>query len=140
MDDQQRMLVVRGMASGRQRAVSPRDAVLDFWRKAFTYSGRAARSDYNWALVTFFVVSAPASALFAYVVPRPASTILAAALWIVFIVPWLALIARRCHDMNMPGVFGLLLVATGIGFLITEALLIFADSDPRGIRFDPPKA
>ena len=112
--------------------------MLDFWRKAFTYSGRATRSDYNWALLMFLVVSTPASALFEYVIPRPVSTIVGALFWGAFIVPWLALIARRCHDMNRRGLFGLLLLATGIGFLVTEGFLIFADSDPRGARFDPP--
>ena len=58
------------------------------------------------------------------------------AFWIAFVVPWLALIARRCHDMNRPGTFGFLLLATGIGFLVTEGFLMLAESDPRGVRFD----
>ena len=112
--------------------------MLDFWRKAFIYSGRATRFDYNWALLMFLVASSGASALFEYVIPRPVSSILALALWGAFLVPWFALIARRCHDTNRRGVFGLLLVVAGIGFLVTEAVLIFYPSDPRGARFDPP--
>jgi uncharacterized membrane protein YhaH (DUF805 family) len=138
MDDQQRALLASRLSSARQPAVSPLGAMLDFWRKAFTYSGRATRRDYNWALLMFILVSAAAGVLFEYVIPIPVSTILAIAVWVVFIVPWLALIARRCHDINRPGVFGLLLLATGLGFLVTEGLLIFAESDPGGVRFDPP--
>lgn len=138
MDDQQRAPVASRLSSARQPAVSPFVAMLDFWRKAFTYSGRASRHDYNWALLMFVVVSTAAGALFAFVLPRPVGTIVGVALWVAFIVPWLALIARRCHDMNRPGSFGLLLLATGIGFLVTESFLIFAESDPGGVRFDPP--
>lgn len=138
MEDQQRELFASPRSMAQQPTVSPVGAMLDFWRKAFTYSGRATRSEYNWALLTFIVVVAFASVLFEYVIPRPVSTVLSVAVWVAFIVPWFALIARRCHDTNRRGVFGLLLLVMGIGFLVTEAVLIFDESDPRGIRFDPP--
>lgn len=138
-DDQQRARFASRFSSARD-PVSPLEAMQDFWRKAFTYSGRATRSDYNWALVMFMVVSTVASVLFEYVIQRPVGTILAGALWAAFIVPWLALIARRCHDTNRRGSFGLLLLATGLGFLVIEALLIFEESDPRGFRFDAAPA
>lgn len=136
MQDQQRELRGSLRSSARQPAASPLGATLDFWRKAFTYSGRATRAEYNWPLLIFLLASVPASALFAFVIPRPVSTILGGAFWSVFIVPWLALVARRCHDLNRRGVFGLWLLATGIGFLITEGILMFGDSDPQGSRFD----
>lgn len=138
MDDQSRELLASLRSRARQPTPSPWGAMLDFWRKAFTYAGRATRAEYNWALLMFLVVSAVAGALLEYVISRPVSSVLAVTLWVAFIVPWLALIARRCHDTNRRGVFGLLLLVTGIGFLVTEAVLIFDESDPRGVRFDPP--
>ena len=64
VDDPSREL----LASLRSRAglptPTPWDAMLDFWRKAFIYSGRATRFDYNWALLMFLVASSGASALF----------------------------------------------------------------------------
>jgi len=120
----------------QQPQVPPTEAVKTFWVKAFTYSGRSTRAEYNWALLLFVIWSCIAGLLLAYIIPRPVSTILGVAFWIAFVVPWLALIARRCHDMNRPGTFGFLLLATGIGFLVTEGFLMLAESDPRGVRFD----
>lgn len=57
---------------------------------------------------------------------------------VAFIVPWISLIGRRCHDLNRPGAFGFLILATGFGFLIIEGFLIFGESNPQGVRFDPP--
>jgi uncharacterized membrane protein YhaH (DUF805 family) len=130
---------VRGSrSSGAQpHSVSAAGALKSFWAKAFTYSGRSTPAEYNWPLVTFLVASCAAGALFEYLIPRTISSILAIALFVVFMVPWFALIARRCHDMNRPGSFGLLLLATGLGFLVVEGLLMFSGSDSRGVRFDP---
>lgn len=118
------------------KQVSPVEAMKSFWVKAFVYSGRSTRAEYNWALLMFVITASVAALLFAYAVPRPASTILGLALWFAFVVPWLALIARRCHDLNRSGTFGLLLLATGIGFLVVEGFLMLAESDPRGVRFE----
>lgn len=112
-----------------------------FWRRAFNYTGRATRAEYNWALTQFLVVGLVASALIYTMVPRDTvRTVLDAGVWALFIVPWIALICRRCHDLNRRGTFGLWLLATNIGFLVTEGFLIFGPSDPRGVRFDltPP--
>ncbi|MFL6109406.1 MAG: DUF805 domain-containing protein [Marmoricola sp.] len=109
-----------------------------FWGKAFTYGGRSTRAEYNWALGLFLIYYGIVVASVIGLELRNSwlGVGLALALLLVFVVPWLALIARRCHDINRPGTFGLLLLATGIGFLVAEGFLMFSDSDPRGIRFD----
>ncbi len=138
MDDETHAVLVPRLSGAQPQSVSPVGALKNFWVRPFTYSGRATPAEYNWPLLMFVIASCVAGALFQYVLSRPISTILAIAVWAVFLVPWFALIARRCHDMNRPGTFGLLLLATGIGFLVIEGFLMFSDSDPRGVRFDPP--
>lgn len=117
-------------------------AMRNFWTKAFTYSGRATRSEYNWALAMFMVYYGAVTGVVIGVGLRNTGVglVLAFALLLVFIVPWASLIARRCHDLNRPGAFGFLILATGFGFLFTEAYLIFGESNPQGARFDPPPA
>ncbi|MCW2506057.1 MAG: hypothetical protein JWO79_4341 [Actinomycetia bacterium] len=137
MDDEKRALFAARLAAAQRPPVSPAGALKDFWAKGFTYSGRATPAEYNWPLMMFVVASCVGGALFKYVLPRPISTILEVAVLVVFMVPWFALIARRCHDMNRRGAFGLLLLATGIGFLLAEGFLMFSESDPLGARFEP---
>jgi uncharacterized membrane protein YhaH (DUF805 family) len=139
MNDQQRAVNAPGPSTAEPPRSAATEAVRNFWAKAFTYSGRATRSEYNWALALFVLYYAAVGGSVVGVGLRDTwlGVALALALLLVFIVPWFALVARRCHDMNRPGAFGLLLLATGIGFLITEGFLMFSDSDPRGARFDP---
>ena len=131
-----------GIEDGRkqsdQRPVPSLLAAMQlFWTKAFTYSGRATRAEYNWALLMFLLVTFVAAlALTPTAEDSLVRLYVVGLLWFVFIVPWLALFARRCHDLNRRGAFGLWLLATGIGFLITEGILMFGDSDPQGSRFD----
>lgn len=113
-------------------------AIRNFWVKAFSYSGRATRAEYNWALGLF---AASYGAVLAVLVPTglqrsAVGVAVIVAVLLAFVLPWPALIARRCHDINKPGVFGLLFLATSIGFLVTAAFLMFVRSDPRGARFD----
>lgn len=136
MEDETPDVLVARLSAAQPPSVSPVGALKNFWVNAFTYSGRATRAEYNWPLLMFVVASCVPGVLFESGVPRPISTILAIAFLVTFAVPWFALIARRCHDTNRPGTFGLLLLATGIGFLVVMGLLMFTDSDPRGVRFD----
>ena len=108
-----------------------------FWTKAFTYSGRATRAEYNRALLMFLLASVAAALALTPTAENGVVRLYGLGLlWLAFIIPWVALVARRCHDLNRRGAFGLWLLATGIGFLVTECILIFGDSDPRGSRFD----
>lgn len=126
-----------GREQSQQPTLSPLVAMGSFWTKAFTYSGRASRAEYNWALLMFLLLTGMAALALS---PTPQDSLVrlyvVGPLWFAFIVPWIALIARRCHDMNRSGTFGLWVLATGIGFLITEGILMFGESDPRGSRFD----
>lgn len=139
MDDPQPALLASCVSTAQPPPVSPTQAVKNFWVKAFTYSGRATRSEYNWALALFslYYGAVGGSVIGLGLRNTLVGVLIFVALMLIFVVPWLALIARRCHDMNRPGAFGFLLLAAGIGFLIAEAFLIFSDSDPRGARFDP---
>lgn len=118
--------------------VSPFLAVKNFWRRAFTYSGRATRAEYNWTLALFLGVYFGLVAITGVLGLQntPAGAAIIVPVMLAFLVPWPALIARRCHDMNRPGVFGLLFLASGIGFLITEGFMVFAGSNPLGARFE----
>ncbi len=137
MEEEMRASLLPDLSGSQSPSISPVVALKNFWVKAVSYSGRATRAEYNWPLLMFVVVSCVPGVLFVCGIPRSTCTILAVAVWVVFLVPWLALVARRCHDINRPGTFGLLLLATGIGFLVIECVLMFTDSDPRGVRFDP---
>jgi len=139
MDDQQRALLASRLSAAQRPPISPTDALKNFWVKAFTYSGRASRAEYNWALAMFLLYYGAVVGLVIGAGLRNSllGLLLALASLLLVIVPWFALIARRCHDMNRPGAFGFLLLATGIGFLITEGFLMFSVSDPAGVRFDP---
>jgi uncharacterized membrane protein YhaH (DUF805 family) len=131
-----------GLDDGREQPdqrqlPSPFVAMQSFWSKAFTYSGRANRSEYNWALLMCLLVTSVAGiALTPTAEDSVVRLYVGGLLGLAFIVPWIALVVRRCHDINRRGAFGLWLLATGIGFLITEGILMLGDSDPRGSRFD----
>lgn len=137
MEDQHRGVDDPGPSAVEPPVPSPTQAVRNFWARAFTYSGRATRAEYNWALLMVLVVMVIAALALS---PTPEDSVVrlyvAGPISFAFIVPWIALVARRCHDLNRRGSFGLWLLATGIGFVITEGILMLGDSDPRGSRFD----
>ena len=115
---------------------SPLMAMRSFWAKAFTYSGRATPAEYNWALLMYLSVMSIATLALSPTQNSLVTRCAFGAVWLAFIVPWIAVIARRCHDMNRRGAFGFWLLATGIGFLVTEGILMFGASNPQGSRFD----
>lgn len=137
MDDAENALTHDRRPSQSPSLVGPSRAVRNFWIKAFVYSGRATRAEYNWALVMTVLLWISVGSLIVFLLPdgllRKSIEIF---LLLVFLVPWSALVVRRCHDMNRRGAFGLLLLATGIGFVVTECFLMFAGSNPLGARFE----
>lgn len=123
-------------------------AVRRFWKKYATFSGRASRSEYWWWTlvsvgVTFLInilggggTVDPATGL-----PEGGSafgTVLAF-LWLAAtIVPSIALIIRRLHDVNMSGWLILIGLVPFLGALVLLVFMILPPS-PAGQRYDRPE-
>jgi uncharacterized membrane protein YhaH (DUF805 family) len=129
-------------------------AVRRFFKKYTVFHGRASRSEYWWwALVSFAVsivlqilistgtAGATTSASGAVTSAPGPGLFIGGALAVVFglatIIPSLALVARRLHDVNLSA--WLMLVAL-VPFLGGLALLVMTilPSNPAGQRFDQP--
>lgn len=132
-------------------------AVHRFFRKYATFSGRASRSEFWWVVLFLGIVTAVyigaffialtasgqletwSSGAAEIVTSGPLMSILFVlwSLWSLFIIiPWLALAARRLHDVNMSA-WWLLLYLTGIGSLFVYIVGLIA-SNPAGVRYDRP--
>ncbi|MGO4805605.1 DUF805 domain-containing protein [Arthrobacter sp. 2MCAF15] len=124
-------------------------AVQRFFKKYATFTGRASRSEYWWwALVSLLVgiviniitstgMTTNASGA-ATIGPGAVIGLILAVVWgLGTIVPSLALLARRLHDVNMSAWLILLVLVPFLGGL---ALLVMAilPSNPAGQRFDQP--
>ncbi|BCW19182.1 DUF805 domain-containing protein [Pseudarthrobacter enclensis] len=128
-------------------------AVRRFFKKYATFSGRASRSEYWWWTLAAFIVSvvlniilqmggaAGASVSASGTVTPGPGIFVGGALALVWalatIVPSLALLVRRLHDVNMSGWLALIILVPFLGAL---ALLVFAilPSNPAGQRYDQP--
>lgn len=125
------------------------EAAIRFWRKYATFSGRASRSEFWFALLVAIVplflgdivLPLPLNLL-----PEPAYRVASVVLVLVLdcyalalIVPLLAVTWRRLHDVNSSGglfFFGLIPLIGLIMLLINLA----GAQDPDGVRFDSPRA
>ena len=130
-----------------------KDAVQRVFKKYATFSGRASRSEYWWWALVNLIVSVILQILvsvgsvpttdangYATSVPGPLAMVgfVVLAIWfLATIVPSLAVLARRLHDVNMSA--WLILIAL-VPFLGGIALLVFAllAPNPQGQRFDRP--
>lgn len=126
-------------------------AVNRFFKKYTVFHGRASRSEYWWwALVAFgvsiilqiLIASGNGGAISGTVTSAPGPGLviggILAAIWgLGTVIPSLALVARRLHDVNLSG--WLMLVAL-VPFLGGVALLVMTilPSSPAGQRFDQP--
>jgi uncharacterized membrane protein YhaH (DUF805 family) len=122
-------------------------ATARFWRKYASFSGRASRSEYWYALLVallpLFILEFFVPAILP-AMPEPVDRIGTAVLIAVglaytlaLIIPLLAVTWRRLHDSNSSGgllFFGLIPL---IGPILLLANLVGA-SDPDGARFDTP--
>lgn len=116
------------------------DAVLRFFKKYATFSGRASRSEYWWwALVNNIVT------ILLYFIAVLADTNGTAdvgpgllAVWLLAtIVPGVALTVRRLHDANLSGWLVLLGLIPLVGGIILLVFVLMAPK-PEGQRFDRP--
>ena len=124
-------------------------AVQRFFKKYATFSGRASRSEYWWwALVSFIVgiiiniitntgmTTTPSGA--AVLGPGAVVGIILAVIWgLATIVPSLALLARRLHDVNLSAWLILIVLVPFLGGLALLVMTILP-SNPAGQRFDQP--
>jgi uncharacterized membrane protein YhaH (DUF805 family) len=119
------------------------DAVIRFFKKYATFSGRASRSEYWWMILVngvisnlFYLLAVLAGVNDANVVAVIALGLLVA--WgLATLVPGLALVVRRLHDASFSGwmaLLGLIPLAGGI------IILVFVLMGPKaeGQRFDRP--
>lgn len=119
------------------------DAVIRFFKKYSTFSGRASRSEYWWMILVNGVVSNLfyVLALLAGVNDANVLSIVALGLlgvWVLAtLVPGVALVVRRLHDANLSGwmaLLGLIPLAGGIILLV----LVLMGPNPEGKQFDRP--
>lgn len=124
-------------------------AARRFFKKYATFTGRASRSEYWWwalisgvvAIVLNFIASAGATVNDSgAMVPGPGAVIgyILLGIWgLATIIPSLALVVRRLHDVNFSGWMILIGLVPFLGGL---ALLIFMllPPKPEGQRFDVP--
>lgn len=131
------------------------EAATRFFKKYATFTGRASRSEYWWWALISGVVSIVLNIITAVggaagattdatgtTVPGPGALvgiILLVGWGLAVIVPTVALIVRRLHDVNFSGWMILIGLVPFLGGL---ALLVFMilPSKPEGQRFDVPAA
>ncbi len=127
-------------------------AFVRFWKKGFTFTGRASRSEY-WLsylatygiFVALYVLSAIVGAVGATsysegMLGFAAFILVVAVLYgVVAIIPGLAASVRRMHDTNQPGVMILVSFIPFVGGIILIVMLAL-ESKPEGARFDVPGA
>jgi uncharacterized membrane protein YhaH (DUF805 family) len=119
------------------------DAVIRFFRKYATFSGRASRSEYWWMILVNGVVSNLfyLLAVLAGVNDANVAAVIALGLLIVWTLatldPGVALVVRRLHDANYSGwmaLLGLIPLAGGIVLLV----FVLMGPKPEGQQFDRP--
>lgn len=133
-------------------AVGPVGAVRRYYTRCLRFSGRASRSEFWWmplwaslvSLLGAVLVSSFGGGAFAQIADQDPNALnlvgqVLAAVWglgaLVHLLPSLALLVRRLHDVNFGGLWVLTGLIPVLGFVL---LLICAlmPSEPRGARFD----
>lgn len=130
-------------------------AVTRFFTKYATFTGRASRSEYLWAVLFIVVVAiviwvpgiilgiatgTPTTDSYGRPSTSPGPAFIPfAVVGILFylgvIVPGIALSVRRLHDANFSGLMYLLVFVPSIGSIIVLVFCLLA-SNPSGARFD----
>lgn len=137
-------------------------AVSRYFKKYATFSGRASRSEFWWVQLFLFLIylipailmafgaGAAINATGAVVEPSDVAalyqtvftsgwyilgSLLSGLIWLVTVIPSLALIWRRLHDTNLAGPFFFLSFIPGVGHIILF-ILVLMPSNPAGARFD----
>lgn len=122
------------------KGANPVEAYVRFWRRGFTFSGRASRAEYWWAGLANILVLFSGAIVAAIVssVSNGAADgvgILVGLYFLAALIPSIAVTVRRLHDTNNSGGLAALALIPYLGSLIVAILCIF-DSKPGGARFD----
>lgn len=124
-------------------------AIKRFWQKYTAFSGRASRSEYWWWVLVAGVVGiilriissageAPSGTSGATMGAGLVIGGILSLIWgLATIVPSLALLARRLHDVNMSAWLILIVLVPFLGALALLVLTVLP-SNPAGQRFDQP--
>lgn len=117
-------------------------AFVRYWRKGFTFSGRASAREYWFVALWQVIIGAGLGLLFlplaaAGIVGLVVGAVLSGAWSLASIVPGVALGVRRLHDTDRSGGLYLLCLVPAIGDLIL-LILLCQGSSPYGARFDLP--
>lgn len=125
-------------------------AISRFFKKYATFSGRASRSEYWWAVLAIAIIqtilyiligvfggagSTVDSSGTVQLAPGAIPFVVILVLFsLAIIIPGIALVVRRLHDANFSG-WLYLLTLTGIGSLVVF-IFMFLAPNPAGARFD----
>lgn len=117
-------------------------AVERYWRKYATFSGRASRSEYWYAMlanllviITFNVVEVIAILAISREAGVLIFTTLFAVFWLATLVPSISVGARRLHDVGWSGWFQLLGVIPILGALLL-IIMLTRPENAGGDRYD----
>ena len=128
----------------------PLRALGRLFAKGFQFHGRASRSEFDWAylmsmlimlvLLAFALIVGFATSPDGGQTPGPAFVVFAIPMMLLyFAIGWLAipLSVRRLHDLGVSGWWYLTSLIPFVG-MVMLVFLMFAPSNPTGVRFDRP--
>lgn len=129
-------------------------AVARFWKKYATFSGRASRSEFWWAVLGLAITGGIVDILVSIVlaslnIAATATTskapviapwhliiLLLVVIWgLAFLIPSYAITSRRLHDSNRSAWLILVILIPFVGGIVLLVMTI-ADPNPLGSRFD----
>lgn len=116
------------------RGAGPAAAVMRFFTKFATFSGRASRSEFWWVQL-ISVLLFPAAAILGGLTDMTLLASVYALFVIACIVPYLALCVRRLHDANMSGGLLALCLIPAVGAFVVGVMMLLP-SNNAGARYD----
>ncbi|WP_235031246.1 DUF805 domain-containing protein [Geminicoccus flavidas] len=114
-------------------------AIRTCFSKFATIQGRAARAEYWYFFLFYLIVIFAAGVLDAVLFRHNANGPLSTLVWLVLLLPWLAVAVRRLHDRDRSGWWLLLHVVPVVGQIVLIVWFCLP-STPGPNRFGPPPA
>lgn len=112
-------------------------AVARLWRKGLTFSGRASRGEYWWAMLFLMLLAAAVAAVTVAIDmavqgagsdETPISDVASGVLQLAIFLPALSLTVRRLHDANHSGWWAALPFVFDLTALVTVVMPLFVES------------